>query len=264
MINRFKAYIDKTFKILPYTREAMELREEILAGLMERAEELKAENLSDDEIFVRCIDSLGDYTEAINALKKHPFAVFRDAKFLRLLLSILSFALCSVITYILCGVLGSLWGKAALIIFPSMGIIIYFMVTASILRSNIKLRKHLTSGVIIASYFAIYVVAMFFILWAGVGLPAKFCWVVFPYISAFAILAHMITMGYLRKKKIWLVAWIAFIMCLSVAVYLTAAMITGMWHPLWIIILIAAVASVLLCILKLNKAIEVKSELDDR
>ena len=219
---------------MPYTKEADELREEILSGLMERAEDLKAEGKSEDEIFNLCIESLGDYTESIKALKRHPLAMFRDTKFLRGVLGVLAFVLSCVVTYLALGVTLNFWGEGALIIFPSMAVIIYFFIAGSLLLRNVKFSRHFTSGILIASILIIFDVALFFILWEC-GIAPKYGWVVFPYIPLLIVLAHLITRGVLRKKKIYFVSYVLLIFSTITAVYLTASMLTGLWHPLWII-----------------------------
>ncbi len=254
MINRFRTYLDKTFKYLPYTEEALELREEILSGLMERAEELKSEGLSEDEIFDKCVSSLGDYTETIKALKRKPFSLLKDTKFQKGVLSIIAFVLCSVIVYVLLGTTLNLWGLGAIIIFPSMAGLIYIGISASMLLRNVKSKRHLTSGIIIASYFVIYVLVFFFILTFALNISASKTWVMFTYIPALILCAHMIAHGYLRQKKIWLAVWLLLTVLVAVPVYLTSAVITGLWHPLWVIVLGGVVLDFVILILRIGKA----------
>ena len=238
MINRFKAYLDKTFKYLPYTVEADELREEMLSGLMERAEDLRSEGKSEEEIFTICVESLGDYTEAIKALKRSPLALLRDTKVQRGLLGVVCFILSCVVTYLTLGVTLNYWGEGALIIFPTMAVIIYFFIAGSMLVRNVKFGRHFTSGVLIASVLVIFDVALFFILWEC-GVAPKFGWVVFPYIPFLIVIAHLIARGYLRKKRIYFISYVLLVFTSVTAVYLTASMISGLWHPLWILFVVA-------------------------
>lgn len=258
MIDRFRTYLDKTFRYLPYTVEADDLREEMLSGLMERAEDLKAEGLGEDEIYTRCIESLGDYTEAIKALKRKPLAVFKDTKFHKAMLATLCFVLTSVVLYLVLGVTMSLWGKGALIIFPTMAVVIYFALMASLLFRNIKFHRHFTSGVIISSIFVIFITALFFILWEC-GVAPKYAWVVFTYIPLFIVIAHFIARGYLRKKKMLFISYIPLIFSLVTAVYLTASMLTGLWHPLWILFVVAILFTLIGGLSLLFKKVEEKN-----
>ena len=93
LLERFKAYLSSQFKLVPPGREAAELREEMLGNLMSHAMELKAEGIPDDEVYTRCIEALGDYTEAINALRGKPLQVVRDPKFQRSVLLLVTFSL---------------------------------------------------------------------------------------------------------------------------------------------------------------------------
>ena len=138
LLERFKAYLSSQFKLVPPGREAAELREEMLGNLMSHAMELKAEGIPDDEVYTRCIEALGDYTEAINALRGKPLQVVRDPKFQRSVLLLVTFSLLCVTAYILMGILGDLWAVGAYTIFPAMAIAMYVFATASVLKRNIR------------------------------------------------------------------------------------------------------------------------------
>lgn len=258
MINRFRAYLDKTFKYLPYTVEADDLREEILSGLMERAEEYLAEGMSEDQIFDKCVDTLGDYTEAIRAIKRKPFAVFKDAKFYKSILAVFCFVLSAVVVYLVLGVTLSLWGKGALIIFPTMAVVIYFALMASLLIRNIKFHRHFTSGMIIASVLVIFDTALFFILWEC-GVAPKYGWVVFTFIPFLVVVSHFIARGVLRKKKLYFISYVPLIFSIVTPVYLTSSMLSGLWHPLWILFVVAALVTLVCGLSVLFKKVEEKN-----
>ena len=259
MLNRFTAYLDKTFRYLPYTDEANALREEMLSGLMERAEDLKREGKSEDEIYAICIESLGDYTETIKALKRKPFAVFRDAKFHKYLLGSFCFILACVVVYLVLGVTFNYWGKGAITIFPAMAGVLYFSAMGSLLLRNVKFNRHATSGVIIGSLFTIFITAVFFLLWA-LGVKPKYAWVVFTYVPLLLGVAHVITKGYLKKKKIGFPTYAYLIFTLTTALYLTISMALGLWHPLWILFIVALFIIVIWGVIKLNAKQNKKNE----
>ncbi len=244
MKTKFNAYLDETFKHLPYSKGARDLKEEMLANLLERAEELKQEGLLEEEIYTVCIESLGDYTEAINALKRKPNDFIRDTKMWGNLLFVICFILCSVVVYVCLGVFMGIWGKGALIVFPSMLGVIF--ITYSILRlnRNIKLKRHAVSGVIIALNIILYITALFFILWGAVGVKAKYAWTVFTFIPLGVTVAHLITQKLLRGKKIWLITWLLLIVVIALPIFLTVSMFSALWHPLWIIMVIAVIVDV--------------------
>lgn len=258
MLNRFKNYLDKTFKYLPYTVEADELREEILSNLMERAMDLREEGKDEEEIFNICIESLGDYTQAINALKRKPLAILRDTKFLRSLLGVICFIISCVVTYLVLGVTLGFWGKGALIIFPTMAVIIYFLVAISLLIRNVKFSRHLTSGALIFSLTVILDVALFFVLWEC-GVSPKYGWVTFTYIPLLGVISHLVTRGALRKKKIYFISYALLVFSIVTPIYLTLGMLLNLWHPLWIIFVVALLVCVIWGVNLLTKKLERKS-----
>ena len=259
MLDRFKSYLDKTFKYLPYTEEADALREEMLSGLMERAEDLRSEGLTEEQIFERAVESLGDYTETIKALKRKPFAIFKDAKFLRGVLGAICFILTCVVLYLVLGVSLNLWGKGALIIFPSMAVILYFALSFSLLQRNVKFKRHFTSGAIIGSIFVILVTALFFILWVC-GISPKYGWTSFTYIPFLIVVAHFIARAYLRKKKMRFPSYALLVFFVVTPVYLTTSMVTGLWHPLWILFVVALLVVVIWGVVLSGKFIKKKTE----
>ncbi len=259
MLDRFTSYLDRTFKYLPYTEEANALREEMLSGLMERAEDLRGEGKTEDEIYAICIESLGDYTEAIKALKRKPFAVLKDAKFHRALLGVLCFVLACVVVYLVLGVTFNYWGKGAIVIFPAMATILYYCLSGSLLLRNVKFNRHLTSGVILASMFTIFLTMLFFLIWAC-GIAPKYAWVTFTYIPLFIVFAHFIARGIFRKKKMHFISYAFLIFTLVTAVYLTAGMVTGLWHPLWILFVVALLVIVIWGVTLVSNKLKRKSE----
>lgn len=253
MQKRFEEYLEKTFRYLPYSKEALDLKEELLSSLLERSEELKESGKTEEEIFSECVDSLGDYTETIKALKRNPLSLLKDTKFQKGVLGLIIFVLSAVMLYVVLGVTLNFWGQGALIIFPTMAVIIYLVIAGSILLRNIKFKRHFTSGVIIASVFVIYITAFFFLLFGAFHMSAGKIWVLFTYIPALIICAHLIARGHLRKKKIWLGVWLLLVLLVLVPIYLTLSVITGLWHPLWLIILLGVIIDLVIFTFSLKK-----------
>ena len=225
--------------------------------------ELKAEGMPDDEIYTRCIEALGDYTGAINALRGKPLQVVRDPKFQRSVLMLVTFSLMCVTAYILMGLLGGLWAVGAYTIFPAMAIAMYVFATAAVLKRNIRFRKHYTTDFILMTYGAIFLTVLFFVLWLACGVSPAVAWVSFVYIPVWALLSVIFTTMFFRRRKVWLIIWIALVMMTSVAVFLTAAAATGMWHPLWIIVVVGALACGFASVFALNAKIDRKSKEED-
>lgn len=260
-LERFKAYLDKQFRLVPMSKEAAELRESMLGDLMSRAMDLKQSKAeySDDEIYTRCIDSLGDYTAMLNELRLKPLDTVKSPRFQRGVLASLSIVLFAVVLYLILGVaIKGFWGIGAYTIFPIMAVALYAVFSAKVLEHNVKLKRHYTTDLIIFSYGVILAIALFFVLWLAAGISPGITWVSFTYLPFWAVFSVAVTTFFLRKKRITL--FIApMLVTLGVPVYLTAAAVTGLWHPLWIIIVIAVLASLVYVIFALNSKIR-KSE----
>ena len=161
------------------------------------------------------------------------------------------------------GILGNLWAVGAYTIFPAMAIAMYVFATASVLKRNIRFRKHYTTDLILITYGAILLTALFFVLWLACGVSPAVAWVSFVYIPVWALLSVIFTTMFFRRRKVWLIIWIALVMMTSVAVFLTAAAVTGMWHPLWIIVVVGALACGFASVFALNAKIDKKAKEDE-
>ena len=112
---------------------------------------------------------------------------------------------------------------------------------------------------ITASILVIFDTALFFILWEC-GIAPKHGWLVFTYIPFLITISHFITRGYLRKKKLYFISYIALIFSIVTPVYLTSSMLTGLWHPLWILFVVAVLITLIgLLSILLFKKVEQKN-----
>ncbi len=259
-LERFKAYLDKQFKLVPPSKEAAELREAMLGDLMSRAMDLKESGgLNDDEIYDKCIESSGDYSPMLNELRMKPLQTVKSPRFQRGVLVSLTIVLFAVVTYLILGVaLKGFWGVGAYTIFPTMAIALYAVFTARVLEHNIKLKRHYTTDIIIFSYGVIAALALFFVLWLAGGISPAKTWVSFTYLPFWALFSVALTTYLFRKKSVSVLSALAFV-TLGVPVYLTSAVATGMWHPLWIIIVVAVLIGLVYAIFRLSGKIK-KSE----
>lgn len=255
LFQRFKAFLDKAFRLVPSSEEARALRDEMLDSLMSKANEYAGMGVDDDIVFERCVEALGDYTSAINSLKRHPINVIKDPRFQRRVLLKVSVALLAVTVYLIFSAVFGLWGKLALIIFPTLVAGLYIWSTAEVLYRNFKLNRHATTSLILSGYAVILDVALFFIIWLACGVPAKYAWVVFPYIPLCITAVCMLVRSLLRHKRIPFITWCVLIMSACVAAFLTSAMITGLWHPLWIITVLGVVVCGFLEVIRLSRKI---------
>ena len=251
-LERFKSYLKNLFKLVPPSKEAAELREAMLGDLMSRAMDLKETGLyTDDEIYNKCIESLGDYQPVLNELRLKPLAAVKSPGFQRGVLTILSVTLFSV-------VIDNFWGVGAYTIFPLTAIALIVIGSIAPLERALKLRRPLTLFSILSVYSVILGTAMFFILWLGAGISPGKTWVSFTYIPF--LLAVSVAIATKVAKKSLLLPVLTAVPALTVPVYLTASVITGLWHPLWIIILAGVLVDIVILIVFLNRKISLKEK----
>lgn len=255
LYKRFKAFLDKAFRLIPHSEEATALRDEMLDSLMSKANEYRDSGRSDDDVFSIAVDALGDYASAINSLKRHPLNVIRDPGFQRRVLLKISVVLLAVTVYLVFSAVFDMWGTLALIIFPTLAAALYIWSTAEVLYRNFKFHRHATSGLIISGYAVIFMTALFFILWAGARVPAKYAWLAFSYLPLCFSVINIVSRKVLRGKRITYFHWCSVVMTACVAAFLTSAMITGLWHPLWIITILGVVVCGFLGVVKLSAKI---------
>lgn len=260
LVKRFREYLDRIFKTLPDTKEANDLRAELMDNLMSRAMDLQKEGYPDDDIYDLCIESLGDYSGAIRELNKNPLNVLRDTKFWRNILYAFTFALIVSVVYIVVGFATKQWGLAAVITFPALAGIVYICATAFILNRNIGCKRHLLSGIILSSYAVIAVLVAYFVLTFAFDLDVRKTWVVFTTIPMLCGGASMLTFTALRKKPIPFIVILAEIIFIALAVYMITAVILWQFHPYWIIMVIGVVIALFMCVFKINARLSKKDK----
>lgn len=70
MYERFQEKLDELFENAPKTHRARELKEELLANLMDKYNDLISAGKNEEEAFNIAISSIGDIDEIINGLKE--------------------------------------------------------------------------------------------------------------------------------------------------------------------------------------------------
>lgn len=79
MIEKLRVYIDSIFENAPKTKQAIELKEEILQNTVERYNDLTQEGKSEEAAFNIAVAGIGDVTEIIESLEK-PFRGYEYTK----------------------------------------------------------------------------------------------------------------------------------------------------------------------------------------
>ena len=69
MNEKLKNYVEKIFEDAPKTKKAYELKEEIIANLMDKYNDLKSSGKTEEESYNIAISNIGDIGELVNTLK---------------------------------------------------------------------------------------------------------------------------------------------------------------------------------------------------
>lgn len=70
MIDKLKNYVEKIFEDAPKTKKSNELKEELIANLIDKYNDLKASGKTDEESYNLAVASIGDIGELVQTLKE--------------------------------------------------------------------------------------------------------------------------------------------------------------------------------------------------
>jgi len=70
MVNRIRAYIEHEFEGIPQTKKVLELKEELLANLIEKYNDYLKNGKTEEEAYTAVISGIGDIYELIEELKE--------------------------------------------------------------------------------------------------------------------------------------------------------------------------------------------------
>ena len=80
MENKLRDYIEDLFKDAPKTRKAYELKEEMIANLIEKYRDLIAEGKNEEAAYNIAVSSIGDISELIDSLRESSVLTMDDPK----------------------------------------------------------------------------------------------------------------------------------------------------------------------------------------
>jgi len=78
--NKLRDYIEDLFKDAPKTRKAYELKEEMIANLIEKYRDLIAEGKNEEAAYNIAVSSIGDISELIDSLRESSVLTMDDPK----------------------------------------------------------------------------------------------------------------------------------------------------------------------------------------
>ncbi len=99
MDNRIKNYVDVLFSEIPRTKEAIEMKEEILANLNDKFDDYLSQGMSPAQAYSMAVSSMGDIDEMLNSIKPDAGLIDRVEKHRK------KQATAAIIT-VICGVIG--------------------------------------------------------------------------------------------------------------------------------------------------------------
>ncbi len=235
MKDKFKAYLEEQFRKIRPTLSAMKYREEMLASLLERAQELKIKGIDDEElIYLTCIDELGDFQQELMDFEAR---VQEEPKSKRkigigVILGIVLMAVLAV-TYLIVGFATGVWHPTWLIMVG--GIFAGVAASLGILVIRLVRNKKYIHIRLIAVVIEI-MLAVFVFLLLQLVLKISGSWMTF--LAMVALIFGTDTMlAFLTNSKIKWFELPVFAEIFGVMLFVILGITTKIWHPMWVLCL---------------------------
>lgn len=200
MIDKFRARLDELFINAPQTNKARELKEELLANLMDKYSDLISSGKSEEEAFNLTMDGIGDIDELLRGLKENDVfnykQVTEDRKKSALIISVsIGLYIMSVVILIFCSEVLKINDEIAVCLMLSMDAV----ATCLIIYNAVSRPKYLKADNTIVEEFKewkstnnaekevvksiksimwLVIVALYFLLSFAMGIWA-FSWIIF-------------------------------------------------------------------------------------
>lgn len=78
MIDKLRSYVEKIFEDAPKTKKALELKEELIANLIDKYNDLKASGKTEEESYNLAISNIGDIEELVKSLKEENILSYQN------------------------------------------------------------------------------------------------------------------------------------------------------------------------------------------
>ncbi len=209
--NKIKNYVDVLFSDIPRTNKAIEMKEEILANLNDKFEDLIKEGKSETQAYSIAVSGMGDIDEMLNEIKPDEDFIVKAEK------STKKKAIADIVTMI--------FGVLAVISIILMGVV-----------------SELFSGTFLEDFIAVLGIIGFFVLAAiAAGIQIYIHTTMPKSHKDYYEMEHKKPQTNKEKKQfegIMSIYW-----SIILLVYLLASFIFGIWHISWIIWPIAGVLS---------------------
>lgn len=247
MVERFKTYLEREFRAIAPTKEALDYREECLSTLIDKAQEYRIKGMTDeDAIYELCIDSLGDIKATLLS-REEKKEIEQKVKKKISISTIYTVAIFLFITagYLIASFITNLWTKTWLI--EVGGIFICIIVAACMGISKAERnKKHIISRLLCALIITLASVFIFLILQILFKLP--YSYFTFLIMTVLLLFADT-TIAYVTKSKMFILSLLAFVETTAALLYVMLGITNVIpWHPGWLMPALAGILDVALLV----------------
>lgn len=250
MIERFRAFLELAFRELVPTKESEEYKAELLGILMDRADEMKKDGESDEDVIYRqCIYKLGDFKENFDNFKRVSPMKTVVRKTINYALWGGIYMLVLVAIYLIVSFTAGPWSKTWLI--PVCGAligIVALLVYNSVLNGKNKRYVGLRMNVALAIILSILITYLCFSVLNPISVW-HISWLLFLFMPIIVSGVDLI-ISILIESKLIMISLSVFIMLTGTLLYVILG-VTGFaaWHPCWLMPVIAFIVDIILLIL---------------
>ncbi len=233
MINKFKRYLEKEFRAIAPTQEAMDYREEILGTLLDKANELRVKGMTDEDlIFEVCIESLGDFSATLVEFESRREQLKKKAMGVgAVILSVLGAVLLLTIGYLAVSFVTKAWDKTWVI--EVSGVLLGVIGGSILLMAKLgKAKKYLPLRLVamVAETLIVVIAYLNVIVWTNINY-SYFAFVALPIVLA---LVDMI-ISYLSGSKLTILSAIVFIqLALTLSYVMLGVAGVVAWGTFWL------------------------------
>lgn len=243
MIDRFKRYLEREFRVIAPTKRAMEYREEVLADLLDRAQEYRIKGITDDDIiYDMCIDSLGDFRATLKDFESKAQVVKKRTSKIGVIGAVAaSVALLFVIVYLVTSFATGAWAKTWLILVGGAFACVICGAVFGIIKC-VKKNKKLPVHVFLAAIITLSFVFLFLVLQILVGWQNS--WISFL-VMVIALSFADALYSWISASKLKVPMTMAAVTLLFTMLYVILGVTyTVPWHPYWLLPVVGAFVSI--------------------
>lgn len=245
MEEQFKRYLEEAFRAIPPTKEAKEFRIQLFNELVDKAQELRINQVTDETLIYKLsIESLGDLPALIYAFEERRLRPESTGnKVSRILLYAFTGIFLFVACYLAISFATKAWSKTWLMLVGGIfaGIIAVCAVTApKLLRSKkFALLRFELAATLALVFIYVFLLVLMLSSWGQ-------SWILFL-IMVTVILAADAVLAFLLKSKTKILSLCIAVQVFTVMLYVICG-VTGAfaWHPFWLIPVLGVVANLVI------------------